>query len=258
MSQHSQRTYHVEFDDDADDAPENRFEDIDDGPSLSTALVPSSATTTRPLQPSPPCPSGRRQELVWKPLQANSVALKDISRQFWSLLSFHRSSSGPVLSSRRGRYPARTSHRCPGYSRIEVTLTTDILRSAIISHSNPTPGEICLICKQVVMEEISSCSCCTFDDGPLPTVLCSACFEWHYYPCVDTEIFCRRCTLREGQQQRQHEQRLQQHEQQLRQHEQQMQQHQRQLQQHEQQMQQHEQQMQQHEQQLQQHEQQLQ
>ncbi|KDR80448.1 hypothetical protein GALMADRAFT_1200770 [Galerina marginata CBS 339.88] len=195
----TRHTYHDEFDDDVDDLPENRFEEFDDDSPLSTAPASSSATTTRPPPRSHQCPSGRRQELTWKPLEADTSTLKDISRQLQSFLNFHRSTSEPILSRRRGRYRVRTSHRCPGYSRIEVTLTTDILRSAIVSYSSPTPGEICPVCKEVVEEEILSCLCGNFDDETMPTVRCSTCFEWHHRPCVGgfgTEKFvCRRCNV---------------------------------------------------------------
>ncbi|KDR80457.1 hypothetical protein GALMADRAFT_242914 [Galerina marginata CBS 339.88] len=196
-SRHNQHTYHDEFDDDVDDLLENWFEEFADDSSSLAAPASSSATTTMPPPRSPQCPSGRRQELTWKPLEADTVTLKDISRQFQSFLNFHRSSSEPVLSRRRGRYRVRTSHRCPGYSRIEVTLTTDILRSAIVSHSSPTPGEICPVCGEVVKEEILSCLCGNFDDESMPTVRCSTCFEWHHRPCVggfNTEKFvCKSC-----------------------------------------------------------------
>jgi len=60
----------------------------------------------------------------------------------------------------RGRYTARTSHRCPGYNRIEITLTPDITRSAIVFHSSPTPYEICPVCREVVKDaEIFNCVC---------------------------------------------------------------------------------------------------
>lgn len=161
---HSRRTYHDVFDDDVDDLLANRFEEFDDDSFSSSAPASSSATTRKPSPRSSRCPSGRRQELVWKSLTADTVTLKDISCHFQSFLTYHRSSSEPVLSRRRGRYTARTSHRCPGYSRIEVTLTTDILRSAIVSHSSPTPGEICPVCKEVVEEEILNCLCGNFGE----------------------------------------------------------------------------------------------
>ena len=61
---------------------------------------------------------------------------------------------------RRGRYTGRTAHRCPGYNRIEITLTANITRSAIVSHSSPIPHEICPVCKQVVKDtDVFNCIC---------------------------------------------------------------------------------------------------
>jgi hypothetical protein len=55
---------------------------------------------------------------------------------------------------------ARTAHRCPGYNRIEITLTANITRSAIVSHSSPIPHEICPVCKEVVKDtDIFNCIC---------------------------------------------------------------------------------------------------
>ena len=102
---------------------------------------------------------GRRQELIWKSATGVRVTLDDISRQF---LDFHSHPPSPevILNRRRGRDMARTSHRCPGYNRIEIILTPDIKRSAIVSHSSPTPNEICPVCKEVVREgEVFNCIC---------------------------------------------------------------------------------------------------
>ena len=66
----------------------------------------------------------------------------------------------------------RTAHRCPGYNRIEITLTANITHSAIISHSSPIPHEICPVCKQVVKDtDVFNCIC--GGDGEL---MCASCF----------------------------------------------------------------------------------
>ena len=139
------------------DLPENRFEELD----LSGA--PSSSTSGRPsprISPQKVLPSGRRQELVWKSPTAEDVSLNDISRQFQNFLNAHLSSSEPALNRRRGRYTVRTAHRCPGYNRIEITLTADITRSAIVSHSSSIPHEICPVCKEVVKcTDVFNCIC---------------------------------------------------------------------------------------------------
>ncbi|KDR80442.1 hypothetical protein GALMADRAFT_242885 [Galerina marginata CBS 339.88] len=209
---HRQRTYHDKFD---DAVPDNQFGEFNDDSSSLTTPASLSATTSKLSPRSLRCPSGRRQELVWRSLTTDTVALNDISRQFQSFLNFHRSSSESALSQRRGRYTARTSHRCPGYSRIEVTLTTDILRSAIVSYSSPTPGEICPVCREVVTEkEIFSCLCGNLGDETMPTVRCSGCCEWHHRSCVDyfdmEKFVCGRCNMREVEQQEQQDQQQQQ------------------------------------------------
>jgi len=89
-----------------------------------------------------------------------TVSLHDISHQFQSFLNADLFSSQPALNRRRGRYTARTAHRCPGYNRIEVTLTGNITRSAIVSHSSPIPHEICPVCKEVVKDtDVFNCIC---------------------------------------------------------------------------------------------------
>ena len=153
-----QRTYADEFDTSVNDLPENRFEELD-----SSGLVPSSPTSGRPsprISPRELLPSGRRQELVWKPPTAEAVSLNDISKQFRNFLNGHLLSSEPALIHRRRRYMGRTAHRCPGYNRIEITLTANITRSAIVSHSSPIPHEICPVCKEVVRDtDVFNCIC---------------------------------------------------------------------------------------------------
>jgi len=97
---------------------------------------------------------------VWKPLTAEAVSLNDISHQFQTFLNSHLLSSEPVLIRRRGRYTGRTAHRCPGYNRIEITLTANVTHSAIVSHSSPIPHERCPVCKEVVKDtDVFNCIC---------------------------------------------------------------------------------------------------
>ena len=104
--------------------------------------------------------SGRRQELVWKPSSAATITLNEISRDFQYFVNATSSNSEPTLSRRRGRSTTQTAHRCPGYNRIEITLTSEIERSVIVSHASPTPYEICPVCKEVVKDaEIFNCIC---------------------------------------------------------------------------------------------------
>jgi hypothetical protein len=41
-------------------------------------------------------------------------------------------------------------HQCPGYLREEITLASDVSKSAIISHAFPSQSEVCSICGQLV------------------------------------------------------------------------------------------------------------
>jgi len=150
-----QRAYTDEFDTDVNDLPEDRFEELDSNGLTSSSKGPSPRTSPRKL-----LPSGRRQELVWKTPTGDAVSLHDISHQFQNFLNASLLSSEPALNRRRGRYAPRTAHRCPGYNRIEITLTANITRSAIVSHSSPIPHEICPVCKEVVKgTDVFNCIC---------------------------------------------------------------------------------------------------
>jgi hypothetical protein len=103
-------------------------------------------------------PSAHRRELVWRSQKNETVSLEEIARQFQSSLLTVSTESG--FNHRRGRYTTKTAHRCPGYNRIEITLTSEIARSAIVSHLTPIPHEICPVCKEIVKDaEIFACIC---------------------------------------------------------------------------------------------------
>ena len=111
-------------------------------------------------------PDGHRQELVWRPPTHGTIILSEISRDFQYFLNVNISSLEPALSRRRGHYSTRTPHRCPGYNRTEITLTPDITRSAIVTHSSPTLHEICPVCREVVKDtEVFNCFC-GYDSKP--------------------------------------------------------------------------------------------
>ena len=157
------------------DPDQDRFEEfevdagtppVDSKGSISDIL--SSAPSARQLDPALPdalsksrrtlSPSARRRELVWRSDGNETVSLEEISRQFKS--SIHTFSTELGFNRRRGRYTTKTAHRCPGYNRIEITLTPDIARSAVVSHLTPIPHEICPVCKEIVKDaEIFACIC---------------------------------------------------------------------------------------------------
>jgi hypothetical protein len=123
---------------------------------LPTASSTSSISPRRPLRKSNP--NAHRRELVWKSQKNERVSLEEIARQFQSFLLTFSTELG--FNRRRARYTTKTAHRCPGYNRIEITLTPDIARSAIVSHLTPIPHEICPVCKEIVKDaEIFACIC---------------------------------------------------------------------------------------------------
>ncbi|KDR68327.1 hypothetical protein GALMADRAFT_1039250 [Galerina marginata CBS 339.88] len=181
---------HRIFDDDLDDSvPEEESEDLDMLNSFTPA--PFLKSTEPGRSPRKTLPSGHRRELVWKPPIALTDTLDDISRQFQYFL---RSHSDYPLIRRHGKHTARAAHRCPGYNREEITLTTDTTRSAIVVHSRPNPHEICLVCKQVVEDTaIFACICGgNSDDAEYgPSVQCTRCYKWHHMSCAGTSLFDR-------------------------------------------------------------------
>jgi hypothetical protein len=200
-----QPTYIDEFDIDHD-PDQDRFEEIESDvgtlPATSFAASGSSSSRRPPPKSTPrACP---RRELIWKYQKHETVSLENIASQFQDFL--RTSSAQLAFNHRRGRYTTKTAHRCPGYNRIEITLTTDIARSAIVSHLTPTPHEICPVCKETVKDaEIFACICggdgefahkhkpssCVLeltsraDIESIPTIRCSTCSEWHHRPCVN-------------------------------------------------------------------------
>ena len=178
--------------------------------------IPFTAPTSQ-RSPRKPIPTAYRRELVWKSQNYEPVSLEDIARQFQEFMRTPFTEF--TLNRRRGRYTTKTAHRCPGYNRIEITLTTDLDRSAIVSHLTPTPHEICPVCKEIVKDaEIFACICggdgksaykhhlshflLTYltDIESTPTIRCSTCLEWHHRPCVnafegeDRTFVCHRCS----------------------------------------------------------------
>ena len=97
-------------------------------------------------------PSPRR-EVRWLDLGARNRSLESIKRCFQDRLDRFLSSSKSLL--RRITSPVESKlrhnlHQCPGYLREEITLASDVSKSAIVSHSFPSQSEVCSICGQLV------------------------------------------------------------------------------------------------------------
>ncbi|KAJ6498431.1 hypothetical protein C8R47DRAFT_1193894 [Mycena vitilis] len=87
-------------------------------------------------------------------------------------------------------------HRCAGYVREEITLTTTTSQSAVIFHDSPSPREICAVCHEVVgTSELFRCVCGDQNPGSRPTVKCQICKFWSHRNCVEnsTGFVCESC-----------------------------------------------------------------
>lgn len=112
------------------------------------------------LEEEPPryCP---RRELIWSSQDCHSTTLEEVSQQFGDFLGLYSEDDHSIpLQRLRGRDTPGLYHKCSGYIREEITLTSSILGSAIIMHEIPTLREICLVCGLMVSEgDIFSCDC---------------------------------------------------------------------------------------------------
>jgi hypothetical protein len=98
-----------------------------------------------------------RREVWWLDLGAKNQSLESIKRHFENRLDrFLSSSSNSLLrhiTSPMDNKLRRNLHQCPGYLREEITLASDVSKSAIISHAFPSQSEVCSICRQLVQYE---------------------------------------------------------------------------------------------------------
>jgi hypothetical protein len=128
-------------------------------PLSSLAASFTGSSVSLPSVPQRSAPNTQRRELVWKSQNPKTRSLEEIAHHFQDFL-LASSTEVVAFNRRRGRYTTQTAHRCPGYKRIEITLTSDIARSAIVSHLTPIPHEICPVCKETVKDaEIFACIC---------------------------------------------------------------------------------------------------
>jgi hypothetical protein len=96
-----------------------------------------------------------RREVWWLELGATDQSLKSIGRCFEdrlnrSLLSPSNSLLRHIRSPKNDNLKQINIHLCPGYLREEITLTCDVSKSIIVSHTFPGPSELCSICHQLV------------------------------------------------------------------------------------------------------------
>ena len=150
-----------------DDSPEREFDVYDredfpiaplegtEGTSLANASEsedmsnPSNSTDKQKSCQTP------RREVWWLNIGAKKQSLESIKRCFEDRLDRFLSSSSDSLLLRHITSPMdgklrHNLHQCPGYLREEITLASDLSKSAIISHAFPSQSEVCSICGQLV------------------------------------------------------------------------------------------------------------
>ena len=147
-----------------DDSPKRDFDVYDRGGFPSAPLEDSEGTSnvseseymSIPSNPAEMLNSCRtpRREVWWLDLGAKQQSLESIKRRFEDFLDrFPLSSSNSLLRHITSPMDSRLKHnlhQCPGYLREEITLASDVSKSAIISHAFPSQSEVCSICGQLV------------------------------------------------------------------------------------------------------------
>ena len=152
-----------------DDSPEREFDvyDREGLPNLRATLEDAEDTscvsesedisnpsnpTERPISRPPP-----RREVLWLDQGTNNLSLESIKGLFENYLNQFLSSSSnsllPRITSSKDNKQRRNLHQCLGYVREEITLTSDVSKSVIISHAFPNQREVCSICGQLVQYE---------------------------------------------------------------------------------------------------------
>ncbi|KAF5348053.1 hypothetical protein D9758_010009 [Tetrapyrgos nigripes] len=138
-------------------------------------------------------PSPRR-ELLWRESSGGSQSVHAVAehyREFWEHLNLTvgQSYHSYTMPRKRAARPLRTVvHRCQGYRKEEIMLTSDVSENAIVSHFIPSLYERCPVCKEIVEEEEFRCACGGNDDGITPTIKCSTCGIRQHSSCVHVMI----------------------------------------------------------------------
>lgn len=101
-----------------------------------------------------------RREIIWLP-PPSTVSLTEIVQQTESFLSLLRSTSNAVPLLKHQIAPISASaHRCIGYQREEIFISSQIRNSYIVCHGTPSLQEICTICEERVQEsDVLRCNC---------------------------------------------------------------------------------------------------
>ena len=134
---------------DGEGFPRAPLED-EEGPSSESEDVSNPSISTEKPKPR----RTPRREVRWLDLGAENRSLESIKRRFQDRLdSFLSSSSNYLLrhiTSPMDSKQRHNLHQCPGYHREEITLTSDVSKSVIVSHAFPSQREVCSVCGQLV------------------------------------------------------------------------------------------------------------
>ena len=148
-----------------DDSPERIFDKyekedlptatLEDAVAEGTSNPDGSEAISKPTEKSKPKPKRTpRREVWWLDLGMTNQSLESIKRCFENYLDRFPSSSSDsllrIIKPSKDNILRRNLHQCPGYVREEITLTSDVSRSAIVSHAFPSESELCSICGQLV------------------------------------------------------------------------------------------------------------
>ncbi|KAJ7728894.1 hypothetical protein B0H16DRAFT_1587877 [Mycena metata] len=90
-----------------------------------------------------------RREMIWLP--STSPSLNEITQETEAFLSRVRFSSNTLpLQRYHITGPSNPPHRCVGYQREEVFISSQLRNSYLVRHDAPSPLEICTICQDQV------------------------------------------------------------------------------------------------------------
>ncbi|KAJ7613948.1 hypothetical protein FB45DRAFT_1110888 [Roridomyces roridus] len=122
-----------------------------------------------------------RREYVWRTMETQQ-SLATVAAQIHRDLDVRRTPIHKLTWTN-----AQSAHRCPGYVREEITLTTRTADSAVVSHDSPDPQEVCPVCHEVVIVaavDFFRCVCGDSDPGWLITSKCSMCGALSHNVCL--------------------------------------------------------------------------
>ncbi|KAJ7269598.1 hypothetical protein C8J57DRAFT_316598, partial [Mycena rebaudengoi] len=175
----NRQLYRDEVDRMADVAPDSLIG------SHSTVNLDSSLGQRSPSEASISIGSAGRRELVWKSSD-KSATLAEVSEQVEEFLfSLRTAHTKRIIRHYVSSGRSKSHHRCPGYSREEIILGSQAHSTVIVSHSTPSPREVCTVCGHIVEDGgWFKCSCGKPDDGLEPTTNCTACNSWHHVQCL--------------------------------------------------------------------------